>query len=375
MACTSYDLYYICLFHRDQSSSSGPSSVQPTVASASAHPKLTSAAARLLVTSASARPIVTSRSIVTSAPARPKLTSASARPIFTSRSIVTSAPAHPKLTSGSARLLVTSASAHPTVVDDVIVLDSGNSDTDVTSVPISNVEVQVYDKRRSPMDGTITETVSSKENMSGSSSSQSNSESVDSLVVMFRDKLSPNQISTVYHLAGHSFEKSVDCLCEGPTLESLLTLFKESYVDRRPTKVFVDSDDVWADMAGHYKMASLDVSNPVRIVLDGSPAIDIGGVRREIFSEVFSAFAENKHLTLFQGEPNYLRSLYSVENQSTSIFKVLGKMIAHSIALDGIGFPYLSPVCFWYIIDGVDKALPFIGKDDVTAGTYSVDGG
>ena len=265
--------------------------------------------------------------------------------------------------------LVTSASAHPT---DVIVLDSGSSDTDVSSVPISNVEVQVYDERRSPMDGTVQETVYSKENMSGTSSSQSNSESVDSLEVMFRDKLSPNQISTVYHLAGHSFEKSVDCLFEGPTLESLLTLFKESYVDRRPNKVFVDSDDVWADMVGYYTMASLDVSNPVRIVLDRSPAIDIGGVRRDIFFEVFSAFAENKHLTLFQGEPNYLRPLYSVENQSTSILKVLGKMVAHSIALDGIGFPYLSPVCFWYIIDGVDKALPFIGKDDVTAGTYSV---
>ena len=92
---------------------------------------------------------------------------------------------------------------------------------------------------------------------SGSSSSQSNCESVESLVVMFRDKLSHNQISTVYHLA----EKSVDCLCEGPTLESLLKLFRESYVDRRPTKVFVDSDDMWADMVGYYKMASLDFSN------------------------------------------------------------------------------------------------------------------
>ena len=67
---------------------------------------------------------------------------------------------------------------------------------------------------------------------------------------MFRDK-SHDQISTVYHLAGYSFEKSVDCLCEGPTLKSLLKRFRESYVDRRPTKVFVDSDDLRADIVGY----------------------------------------------------------------------------------------------------------------------------
>ena len=39
---------------------------------------------------------------------------------------------------------------------------------------------------------------------------------------------------------------------------------------------------------------------------------------------------------------------------------------------DSIGFPYHPRACFWYIIDGVDKALPFIGKDDFIAGTYSV---
>lgn len=126
------------------------------------------------------------------------------------------------------------------------------------------------------------------------------------------------------------------------------------------------------DTVGFYKSGSIDFDNPLRVILDGSPAIDIGGVRRHLFSEVFSAFAENKHMKLFQGPPNYIRPLYSIENHSTGVMKVLGQMIAHSVAMDGVGFPYLSPACFWYLVGGVDKALPFIGKDDVSDAVYSV---
>ncbi len=52
--------------------------------------------------------------------------------------------------------------------------------------------------------------------------------------------------------------------------------------------------------------------------------------------------------------------------------KVLGQMIAHSIAQDGVGFPYLSPVCFWYLVGGVDEALPYVAKDDVSVAVHSV---
>jgi len=34
-------------------------------------------------------------------------------------------------------------------------------------------------------------------------------------------------------------------------------------------------------------------------------------------------------------------------------------MIAHSICQDGIGFPYLSPLCYWYLVGGEEKALEY----------------
>ena len=34
------------------------------------------------------------------------------------------------------------------------------------------------------------------------------------------------------------------------------------------------------------------------------------------------------------------------------VFEVLGKMVAHSMIQGGPGFPYLSPVVYWYVATG-----------------------
>ena len=40
-------------------------------------------------------------------------------------------------------------------------------------------------------------------------------------------------------------------------------------------------------------------------------------------------------------------------------------MVAHSIAQDGVGFPYLSPCSYWYIAAGEVEALQHIGLSEV----------
>lgn len=72
-------------------------------------------------------------------------------------------------------------------------------------------------------------------------------------------------------------------------------------------------------------------------------------------------------MKLFDGPPHYLRPIYSAEARSSGLFTVLGTMIAHSIAQDGVGFPYLSPLCYWYVVGGEDKVLPFVTLANVGA--------
>ena len=110
----------------------------------------------------------------------------------------------------------------------------------------------------------------------------------------------------------------------------------------------------------------------LRIILDGKPSIDTGGVRRQVYSSVFDNFAHNHTIRLFDGPENHLRPVCTAEARSSGLFKILGVMIAHSICQDGIGFPYLSPTCYWYMVGGEEKALQFATVQDLPADSAMV---
>ena len=116
-------------------------------------------------------------------------------------------------------------------------------------------------------------------------------------------------------------------------------------------------------MVGNYK-SGVNVEKPVRVTLDEQPAIDTGGVRRQVFSDVFALFATNKQFRLFEGQPCSVRPVHSADVRSSGMLKVLGTMIAHSVAMDGVGFPYLSPLSYWYITAGETEALQHMGPSE-----------
>ena len=38
--------------------------------------------------------------------------------------------------------------------------------------------------------------------------------------------------------------------------------------------------------------------------------------------------------------------------------------------MDGVGFPYLSPTCYWYIVEGEERAFQFVEGGDVGADVF-----
>ena len=57
---------------------------------------------------------------------------------------------------------------------------------------------------------------------------------------------------------------------------------------------------------------------------------------------------------------------YSATTVYSGKLTVVGKMIAHSIVLCGIGFPFLSPAAYWYIVTGdIAKAVGYCNISDV----------
>ena len=191
--------------------------------------------------------------------------------------------------------------------------------------------------------------------------------SLDNLLSLFAENFSVKQITTVYNYSGKEFEESMECLGNGASLDSIMKMVNKQYSRSPPVKVHVDADEMWSDLLSFYKCTTAHgLDRRVRVCLDGAPPIDTGGVRRQVFTTVFSEFADNTHnYALFEGPSSYIRPSYNSESRGSGIFKALGSMVGHSILQDGNGFPFLSKMCYWYIASGEEKALQFASLDDV----------
>ncbi|PFX11272.1 hypothetical protein AWC38_SpisGene25106, partial [Stylophora pistillata] len=118
-------------------------------------------------------------------------------------------------------------------------------------------------------------------------------------------------------------------------------------------KLKVDEDDIVSDVLHYYKESEFNPRKRVPISLNVRVAIDTGGILRQVFSDVFSALAENKDgLHLFKGAAKRKVPVFTNMHVLTGIFEVLGKIIAHSIIQNGPGFPCLAPVIYSYISSG-----------------------
>ncbi len=124
-------------------------------------------------------------------------------------------------------------------------------------------------------------------------------------------------------------------------------------------KLSIDFDDQWGDLVPLYKSRSFDENSQIMVTINGSVStVDAGGPRRQVYTKVYHEFATNCVINLFEGENiNYLRPVISAEVRSCGILKILGKIVAHSICQEGIGFPYFSPTCYWYIVGGEEMAI------------------
>lgn len=194
---------------------------------------------------------------------------------------------------------------------------------------------------------------------------------IDSLIQIFGTTLTAKQISLIYYLSDKDIERATECLLAGPDLGVILKLFRDIFRTFPRKRLQVDMEDPWGDVVAFYKGSS-QFEVQLRIVCNDIPAIDTGGVRRQVLSDVLQCFARNDFFPIFDGELPRLRPRCTAEVRSSGLLRLLGIMIGHSIGQDGIGFPYLSPTCYWYLVGGEDKALQYASLDDIPADSSCV---
>lgn len=91
-------------------------------------------------------------------------------------------------------------------------------------------------------------------------------------------------------------------------------------------KLKVDPDDQVMDVYSYYKSPDFDALAPISVYVKGQPAVDAGGVLRQVFGEVFALLCNNEGIKhIFTGEPYRKVPVFSNELVVNGFFEVLGK--------------------------------------------------
>ena len=192
---------------------------------------------------------------------------------------------------------------------------------------------------------------------------------IDQIWEICDKKFSKKQVNAALELNDQNGDDATEFLTSGLNLQKILQLlFAKS--QKCPVKIVkVNQSTQCSDLISFYKDPTIDFSNcGIAIHLKKEAAIDGGGVRRQVYTMVLKQLSENKHGHIFQGKKYHLRPYYTASAMDTDIYKVLGCIVGHSIVQEGIGFPYLSPLCYWYIAAGKTEAMQHYTDDDVGAG-------
>lgn len=194
---------------------------------------------------------------------------------------------------------------------------------------------------------------------------ESNFNDISKLQALFAENLSSNQIEVAYKASGSNFILTMECLLKGPTSQSIIKMVNARFSECSTIKVQIDPCEAWEDFVAFYKSPRLDVTKQLRVQITGQPVVDVGGVRAQLYTTVLDSFSQNRRIKLFDGPTRRLRPHYSAQSRSSGLFKVLGTMVGHSLVQDGIGFPFWSPVCYWYMFGSEEQAIQSLTMDDV----------
>ena len=206
-------------------------------------------------------------------------------------------------------------------------------------------------------------------------STNSSTEYLSHLIEMFPSR-SEECLRYVLKLSGDDISYACECVFAGPSLEGLISMVFSSVIsDEDEMRLKIDDEkeeDLVDCFFALYKGPRFNPQSMLRVCLTGEPAIDAGGVRRQVFSDVFRTVAFSDTLGLFEGPPDRRRPVFRMSSLAAGIMKLLGRMIGHSIILDCQGFPYLSPACYRYMVGSYDQALPLCQPNDASQSVQHV---
>ena len=180
--------------------------------------------------------------------------------------------------------------------------------------------------------------------------------SLEKLITLFKGRLKTIPILQVYC---DDFEASMECMLGGPILAHIITLLNNSFEQQSSVKIKVDADDVWQDIVVNYKSPAVDLRKKLQVRVHNQPAIDTGGVCRQVYDTVFNEYVSNKHI-----KPSHsCRPTCTVESRSCDLFNSLGLLIVLPRTVWDFHICHQHATGIWWVVKKKHISLCDVGAD------------
>ena len=118
-------------------------------------------------------------------------------------------------------------------------------------------------------------------------------------------------IRFIYKVSNGDLTCAANYILSGPSLGNLVSLIRNTVMSSESDgcKLCIDEDEQEGEELAHcvfafFKGHRFDPHSSVRMCFMGQPAVDTGGVRRQVFSQFFETVAFSDRLCLFDGPPD-----------------------------------------------------------------------
>ena len=148
----------------------------------------------------------------------------------------------------------------------------------------------------------------------------------------------------------------------------------KQFFGKERIRISVDADCALESCIAFFKSDRYDPSKPIRVVFDGQPGVDGGGLLRQFYSTVNSQLtASNSTTRLFEGSEFNTLPKSTSETCLSEIFIIIGKIFSHNICQGGEGFPYLALPIYMYLVTGsINESMIYAKVEDIANPVYQI---
>ena len=101
-----------------------------------------------------------------------------------------------------------------------------------------------------------------------------------------------------------------------------------------------------------------------KVVLQEQDAVDDGGVHQQFYLTIYEGVA-NGQQQILEGPSTRVRPVVKPSN-------IVGKARAHSLVMNNMGFSYLSPPIYHYLVGSEDEAITCLIDLDVSGQAFHI---